>query len=62
VNVERFSLKKVSLDIINEYKPQLMKTSQSIDIDFPADTMTSMDKGMYIQMLHNIISNFIKYA
>lgn len=62
VNVERFSLKKVSLDIINEYKPQLMKTNQVIDIDFPDDTMTSMDKGMYIQVLHNIISNFIKYA
>jgi signal transduction histidine kinase len=62
VNVDRFSLKKVSLDIINEYKPQLMRTNQVIDIDFPDDTMTSMDKGMYIQVLHNIISNFIKYA
>lgn len=62
VQVERFSLKKITQDIMNEYKPQLLKTNQKIEIDFPQDTMTSMDKWMYIQILHNIISNFIKYA
>lgn len=62
VQVERFSLKKITQDIMSEYKPQLLKTNQKIEIDFPQDTMTSMDKWMYIQILHNIISNFIKYA
>ena len=44
VQVERFSLKKITQDIMNEYKPQLLKTNQKIEIDFPQDTMTSMDK------------------
>jgi signal transduction histidine kinase len=39
-----------------------MKTHQEVEILFPSDSMTSMDKWMYIQILHNILSNFIKYA
>ncbi len=62
VKVERFSLRKITEDIILEYAPQLSKNHQKTTIHFPTDTMTSMDKGMYIQILHNIISNFIKYA
>ena len=62
VKVERFSLRKVTEDILREYLPQFQKYEQSADILFPSDTMTSMDKSMYIQILHNIISNFIKYA
>lgn len=62
VQVERFSVKKITEAIILEYRPQLDKNSQNILLSFPDDTMTSMDKGMYIQILHNIISNFIKYA
>lgn len=28
----------------------------------PSDTMTRMDQDMFIQIAHNIFSNFIKYA
>ena len=62
VKVERFSLRRVTEDIIHEYLPQFQKADQKTDLHLPPDTMTSMDKGMYIQILHNIISNFIKYA
>lgn len=62
VKVERFSIRKITEEIIQEYIPQLQKKDQSIDIQFPSDTMTSMDKNMYIQILHNMFSNFIKYA
>lgn len=62
VKVERFSLRRITEDIVSEYIPQLQKNSQKTDIRFPSDTMTSMDKNMYIQILHNIMSNFIKYA
>jgi signal transduction histidine kinase len=62
VNVERFSMRKITEDIIHEYAPQLVKDDQEISTHFPSDSMTSMDKNMYIQILHNMISNFIKYA
>jgi signal transduction histidine kinase len=62
VKVERFSLRRITEDIVSEYVPQLQKNNQKTEIHFPSDTMTSMDKSMYIQILHNIISNFIKYA
>jgi two-component system, OmpR family, sensor histidine kinase BaeS len=62
VTVERFSLRKITENIADEYIPQFQKKSQSIVLDLPIDTMTSMDRNMYIQILHNIFSNFIKYA
>jgi signal transduction histidine kinase len=62
VHVERFSAKKVLSQIINEYTPQLQKTNQKIEYTLPTDTMTRMDRNMFIQILHNIFSNFIKYA
>ncbi len=42
--------------------PQFEKNKQKIEIDFPRDSMTRMDINMYVQILHNIFSNFIKYA
>ena len=62
VKVERFSLRRITEEIIEEYEPQFQKYSQSIVLDMPSDTVTSMDRDMYIQILHNIFSNFIKYA
>ena len=62
VKVERFSLRKITEEIMQEYLPQFQKKDQSFSLEFPIDTMTSMDKNMYIQILHNIFSNCIKYA
>jgi signal transduction histidine kinase len=62
VTVERFSLKKITEKIILEYLPQFQKKKQSVKLELPHDTMIHMDQGMYIQILHNIFSNFIKYA
>ena len=62
VKVERFSIRKITEEIMQEYIPQLQKKDQSIELRFPSDSMTSMDKNMYIQILHNMFSNFIKYA
>lgn len=62
VKVERFSIRKITEEIMQEYIPQLQKKDQSIELRLPSDSMTSMDKNMYIQILHNMFSNFIKYA
>jgi signal transduction histidine kinase len=61
-HVERFSVKKILSDIRDEYIPQLRKWEQEIVFDLPNDTMTRMDGDMFIQIVHNIFSNFIKYA
>ena len=62
VTVERFDLREITEGVIQEYAPQFQKQSQTIKLEMPSDTMTSMDKSMYIQILHNIFSNAIKYA
>ncbi len=63
VKVERFDVKNMITQLIEEYRPQLLKTKQSINIKIiDAKFLISMDKSMCIQMLHNIFSNFIKYA
>lgn len=63
VRVERFDVRDIINQIIEEYRPQLLKTHQSIRIVFPEEEfLISMDKSMCIQILHNIFSNFLKYA
>lgn len=61
-HVERFSVRKILSDIREEYIPQLHKLSQEIEFDLPNDSMIRMDRDMFIQIAHNIYSNFIKYA
>lgn len=61
-HVERFQAKKLLLEIIATYTPQLTKNSQQIILDMTTESMTRMDKGMLAQVVHNIFSNFLKYA
>lgn len=62
IRVERFSVRKSIAPLIQEYIPQCQKNNQKIEIDMPRDTMIRMDEDMFIQIVHNIFSNFIKYA
>lgn len=62
IRVERFSVRKLLTPLIQEYFPQVQKTGQSIEIDMSWDTMIRMDQSMFTQLIHNIFSNFIKYA
>ncbi|MBC7504012.1 HAMP domain-containing histidine kinase [Candidatus Gracilibacteria bacterium] len=62
IHVERFSIKQQIESIIHEYTPQIEKTGQQIQIIKDKDVFIRMDRNMFIQILHNIFSNFIKYA
>lgn len=62
IHVERFPLKRQIESLIYEYAPQLEKTEQQITVKWELDIFIRMDKNMFIQILHNIFSNFIKYA
>jgi two-component system, OmpR family, sensor histidine kinase BaeS len=62
IRVARISMRKTLTPLIQEYLPQCQKTWQAIDIDMPRDTMTRIDESMFTQIVHNIFSNFIKYA
>ncbi len=62
VTVETFSMKAVTEWVIKEYLPQFQKGEQTVELKPPKDASMSMDKSMYIQILHNIFSNAIKYA
>ncbi len=62
IHVERFAISNQIESIIHEYTPQIEKTSQQIRIIGDNEVFIRMDKNMFIQILHNIFSNFIKYA
>lgn len=62
IHVERFFPRKMTLELTKEYMPQLVKSAQTIEVRIPENTEITMDQGMFIQILHNVISNFIKYA
>lgn len=62
IHVERFDLREEATLLIHEYLPQLEKNHQSIQMNQSEEVHIRMDKGMFRQILHNIFSNFIKYA
>lgn len=62
IRIERFCARQHILPIIREYTPQLEKNDQQIRLEYPQECFVRMDNGMYLQILHNIFSNFIKYA
>jgi signal transduction histidine kinase len=62
VRVERFDIRPLIEEMIYEYSPQLDKVLQTVLIHGEGSMYIRMDRNMYIQILHNIFSNSIKYA
>jgi len=60
--VEKFNLAELVEKIIEEYKPLLSKNNQEIVSYISINYSIQADKDKFIQLLHNIFSNFIKYA
>jgi signal transduction histidine kinase len=59
---ERFALGKKIAPLIHEYLPQLALQGQQILITPKHDIFIHMDSDMCTQILHNVFSNFVKYA
>ncbi len=62
IHVERFSIRPQIEELIYEYTPQLLTNQQTILITGDIADSMRMDTNMFVQVLHNIFSNFIKYA
>jgi two-component system sensor histidine kinase BaeS len=62
IHVERLSIKQIVTPLIQEYIPQCQKNNQQIHVEIPKDAIIRMDPSMLSQIIHNIFSNFIKYA
>lgn len=60
--IEKFNLAELTEKIIEEYKPLLAKNNQEIVSYISFNYNIQADKDKFIQLLHNIFSNFIKYA
>ena len=55
-------LATVTEGIILQYEAQMRKTHQKIEHHFSKKSKIIMNSDQYLQILHNIFSNFIKYA
>jgi signal transduction histidine kinase len=62
IHVEKFLIKEQLESLIHEYTPQIERTGQHIFILGEDAVNIRMDLNMFIQIIHNIFSNFIKYA
>jgi two-component system, OmpR family, sensor histidine kinase BaeS len=62
IHVSRFGIKKLLEELIEEYHIQLTEKNQTIQHALESEFLIHMDKNMCIQILHNIFSNFLKYA
>lgn len=60
--VEKFNLAELVENISWEYMPILSKNNQEIISYISINYIIQADKDKFIQLLHNIFSNFIKYA
>lgn len=60
--VEKFNLAELVEKLIEEYKPILSKNSQEIVSYVSINYLLQADKDKFIQVLHNVFSNFIKYS
>ncbi|MBS9784256.1 HAMP domain-containing histidine kinase [Candidatus Gracilibacteria bacterium] len=58
----KLHITKITNEIISQYFPQLQKTSSRIKHSFTSNHTIFADENQYRQILHNIFSNFIKYA
>lgn len=59
---EKFIFEKIFTEILLQYQPKLAKNSQKILVNFKKNEKIFMNKEYCIQILHNIFSNFCKYA
>lgn len=60
--IEKLDLSKLIEKVMEEYSPQLIKTNQQIISYIPHKFNINADKDKMMQLLHNIFSNFKKYA
>lgn len=62
IAVTLIELRPLITDLITEYHPQLMKRNQNIIHHLTKKSSILMDGSLLLQILHNIFSNFVKYA
>ncbi len=62
IRVEKFDIRSQIEELIYEYRPQFDKIKQQVQIYGNIDVSVRMDRNMFVQILHNIFSNSIKYA
>ncbi len=62
IRVERFDIRSQIDELIYEYSPQLERVWQQIRVHGTNGISIRMDLNMFVQILHNIFSNSIKYA
>lgn len=59
---ERFLLKNFIANIAHQYESQFQKNNQKISYNIPVNLKILFNKEYFAQILHNIFSNFYKYA
>lgn len=62
IRKEIFSLQKIFQEISLQYQPKFQKNNQDIFEKFQRKDVIFANKEQFIQILHNIFSNFSKYA
>ena len=59
---QKVFLKPMAQEIIRQYQPTIQKNHQKILENFPENAYILANREQLIQVLHNIFSNFCKYA
>lgn len=62
IHITHFSPRELTDAIIAGYQPQLLRSHQKIEVNISPNMDLLMNQDMFIQVLHNIFSNFLKYA
>ncbi len=57
-----FNVKQLIISLVETHKKKLKENKQRIKVSWPDDFILSADKDLFIQLVHNLIGNFLKYA
>ncbi len=62
LKLNEFSVKDLIISLVETHKKKLKENKQRIKVSWIDDFKITADKDLFIQLVHNLIWNFLKYA
>lgn len=62
LELTEFNIKNLIISLVETHKKRLKENKQRIKVSWAEELLLKADKDLFIQLVHNLIWNFLKYA
>lgn len=62
LNLTDFNVNELIISLVETHKKRLRENKQRIKVTWEVDVLITADKDLFIQLVHNLIWNFLKYS